>query len=268
MRKKRSRTNHNKDNSSSGKGSRQLRGEQQLAEDTMHQRREIPPLYPQNDRQTEAMHCFVNNQVIFLTGSAGTGKTELAVYEASKQWINGQVDNIIIARPNKTLGKDGGAVKGGDTEKLLEFVRPMLEKFRKYLGVHILKNNLRMDSLEGLFAEKRGIQVVPVEKIQGRSFDDRTIVLIDEAQNCEVSQMISCCTRTEEGCTQIIMGDPTQSAIGARNGLSFMLHLLERKPTDLAGVVKFLPEDNLRSGFSAHITQVVGEEYESWIKAK
>lgn len=254
----------NRDKVQDKREQKRLRGEQQLAQDRQEKSRGVIPITGIGERQKHALQNFPKCQLSILTGPAGTGKTELACNYASVLWDKGIVDNIIIARANKTLGKDGGAVKGGDTEKLLNFVMSMLEKFRKHLGANVLKNNLRMDEVSFLFEAKRGIQVVPIEKIQGRSFDNRTVLLIDEAQNCDIAQTISYATRAEEGCKVIVMGDPAQSAIPSNNGLDFLLKLLNNHPSDQAVVTEFLPEDCQRKGIAAHITQVIADKGHSW----
>ena len=109
--------------------------------------RKIPPLVAQNGNQKLTLKAFAEKQLVVQSGSAGVGKTELACWWASKQWLSGNVENIIITRPHKHLGDDYGAVKGNDAEKLLPFVMPIIMKLKRYLGTSILKNNFRMAGL-------------------------------------------------------------------------------------------------------------------------
>lgn len=228
--------------------------------------RMIPTLTAKTNNQKLSLRALTERQLIVLSGSAGCGKTEIMCWWASKLWLEGKIDNIVITRPNKTLGKDGGAVPGGDAAKLLSFCLSMLTKFRKYLGVGILKNNFKMEVLESLFSEVRGIVIMPLEKIQGMSFDDRTILICDEMQNADVAQMKAVVTRCEEGCQVIISGDPMQTAIGKRNGLVFIKKALEEHPTRDAEVINFTPDDCLRHGISAHLSKVFEEMGENWVE--
>ena len=242
-----------------------LRGEKQLADDKVRTRKEtkIKPLTAKNDRQKEFLKAMSEKQLVIASGSAGSGKTELMCWWACKQWLECKIDNIIITRPYKHLGADYGSTKGNDAEKLLPFCMSILNKIKKYLGVGVLKNNFKMDGFDNLFTEANGIQIVPVEKIQGMSYNDRTIILLDEAQNTEISQMKALTTRAEEGCQIICAGDPYQTALRQKNGLQFLEEVLQKYPTDMASVVTFKKEDVVRGGLTSHLVQAF-EEMGNW----
>lgn len=225
----------------------------------------MPQLTPKNYNQKLAVEAFKNKQLIVLTGSAGVGKSELMCWWASKLWMEGQVDNIIITRPNEGLGRDAGAVPGSDTEKLLQYCLSMLTKFRKYLGPSILKNNLRTNDMDALFNCRRGIQIVPLGKIQGRSFDSSTIVLADEVQNSDIAQMKALTTRCEEGCQLIIAGDPRQSCKKGPNGLEFLEDCLQNYPTQYASVIKFTEHDVERGGLASHMVKAFDKISDKWL---
>jgi len=105
----------------------------------------VQKLSPKNEHQAETIEAFKDKQLIIQSGSAGVGKTELACWWASKLWLEGKIDTIVITRPHKHLGDDYGAVKGSDAEKLLPFCMSILMKLRKHLGVGTLRNNFKMD---------------------------------------------------------------------------------------------------------------------------
>lgn len=213
-------------------------------------------LTAKNENQKTALRMFKEKQLIGLFGSAGVGKTELAVFHACDQWLRGNIDNIILTRPYQHLGADYGATKGNDAEKLLPFCMSMLMKIKRYLGAGVLKNNFKLDGFDELFAEADGIQIVPVEKIQGMSFDSRTIIIADELQNTSVAQVKALTTRAEEGCQILMCGDDRQTALRGKNGLVYLKEKLEQHPHELAGFVSFTPDDCCRHGISAHLTKI------------
>ena len=221
----------------------------------------IQPLVAQNDNQKLALKAFTEAQLNVLSGSAGTGKTLLAVWWACKQWLDGNVDNIIITRPDKGLG-DTYPTPGNDTEKLLIFVLPMLMKMKQFLGAGVLRNNLRMEDTDIIFNDASGIQVVPMAKLGGMSFSSKTIVIADEVQAATIPQVKALATRLEEGCQLIITGDTTQSPVkdGTENGLAYLERKLMTNPHELASVVKFTPEDSCRHGITAHLTRIFEED--------
>lgn len=223
----------------------------------------VLPLMAKSDAQRDALKAFTEKQLVILSGTAGTGKSELMCWWASKLWLEGKIDNIVICRPHTSLGNDYGAVTGNDTLKLLPFCMSMMMKFKKYLGFGILKNNFKMEVTEGLFQEAAGIQIVPIEKIQGLSFSSNTIILADELQNATAAQIKALVTRAEEGCQLIGAGDNRQSAIGGVNGLAKLEEALAQQPHEDATVIKFTPKDNCRSGVSGHLAKIF-EEQGNW----
>lgn len=227
--------------------------------------RRLPPITAKSENQKLALQALNERQLVVLSGSAGSGKTLLAVHHASKLWLEGKVDNIIITRPNKSLGADGGAVPGGDSQKILMYCMSMLMKFRDYLGPGMLRNNLRMEFEDSLFNDTRGILILPTEKLQGFSLDSSTVVIADEMQNTTVAQMKSLVTRCEDGAQLILSGDPRQTAVGKQNGLSFLLNVLEKYPTDYADVIKFTQDDVVRGGLAGHMVRVFESMGDQWI---
>lgn len=203
------------------------------------------------------------NHLYCLADLTVTHNTEIASWWACKQWLAGEVDNIIITRPYKHLGADYGATKGDDAEKLLPFCMSILMKLKKYLGAGILKNNFKMGGFDALFVEADGIQIVPIEKIQGMSFNSRTIIIADELQNATIAQVKSLTTRAEDGCQIICCGDPYQTALKHDNGLDFIEDVIYNHPTEYAEVVEFTKDDVVRGGLAGHLVAAF-EEMGKW----
>lgn len=222
--------------------------------------KKVPPLEAKSQHQREALEAFKTKPLVVLSGSSGVGKSELMCWWASKLWLEGKVDSIVITRPHQSLGNDYGAVTGNDTMKLLPFCMSMLMKFKKYLGAGILRNNFQMEAYEGLFQEVSGISIVPVEKIQGLSFNSRTILLADELQNATPAQVKALVTRSEEGCQLLCAGDKTQTALKGENGLAVLEVVLEKYPSEYAKVIRFTPKDNCRSGIAGHLADAFERE--------
>lgn len=160
------------------------RGNLQLVEDEKNSRqrkhKELEPLQAKNERQKEAFRLLDSKQLTVLAGSAGSGKTMLASYFASKEWLKGNAENIIITRPNKSMNGDNAAIPGSDFLKTLPYTMAILSKLKMFLGAGVLKNNLRQEMQDVLFNDVSGIQVYSMEKLNGLSFDDKTIIIADE----------------------------------------------------------------------------------------
>lgn len=189
------------------------------------------------------------NDCVFITGNSG--KTYIPAYKAAELYCDGLIDKIFITRPYAHLGVDYGATPGTDFEKLAGFVRPMLDTLKKAMGEG--KYNYCIDN--------EIIEVSPLEKIQGRSFDERCVIICDEAQNATRPQLVSLVTRIGEDIEYLsICGDPRQSIRNGYNALDFITDFLERNKISDVGVIRFLEEDCVRSGIVREILIALDKE--------
>ena len=116
----------------------------------------------------------------------------------------------------------------------------------------------------------RFAKIIPVEKCQGLSFRKRDFVIVDEAQNCEVSQIKALVTRPERCSQMVICGDDTQSALNKENGLEYLLKVWEEKQSllqNFQGVFRFEVKECQRKGIAAVYTGIFEEEG-AWTKSK
>lgn len=221
----------------------------------------LPNVVPKTDNQALAVkHLTSGKDLVVLAGNAGSGKTYISCWWAAKQFLDGNIDKIIITRPNEVNGKDGGAVPGTDLDKLRPLVAPMLENLYGFLGY------TRVESLLG-DAFYSTIEVAPIEKVAGRSIRDRTVVIGDELQLSQIKQMRSLTTRTEEGCQLILLGDPKQAVHGGENGLSYIVDTIESNPLELdemVGVVKFTKDDCVRGGLAGAMVRIFDDQGPRW----
>lgn len=199
----------------------------------------VPEVKPKTEKQREYFDSLRKNIITIASGHAGSGKGFCAAYSGAKLLAEGKIDKIIITRPYAHLGKDYGATPGTDFEKLEPFCKPILDVLRKHLG-------------EGYYnycINKQVIEIAPLEKIQGRSFDDRCVLIADETQNATKPQLMSLVTRLGEGVNFLaILGDPRQSIKREDNALDWLTRFFQRNPIPFVGIVTFTEEDCVRSG--------------------
>lgn len=139
------------------------------------------------------------NDVVFSIGPAGTGKTFLAVAMALASLRNNEVGRIILSRPAVEAGESLGFLPGDLNEKVIPYLRPLLDALGDLLTPEKLKN----------FTEKGIIEVVPLAYMRGRTLNN-SFVILDEAQNATITQMKMFLTRLGRGSKAIITGDDTQ----------------------------------------------------------
>lgn len=212
------------------------RQERKLAKtDKQHQRHAAKPLEPMNESQRFYMECLADSLQVFAVGAAGTGKTYIAARHATKRLIRGEVSRILIARPTVSRNKHKqGFLPGSLDDKLAPWLIPILDGIQEEVGkakVQLLRN-------EGK------IEIISFEHIRGRTFND-AVVILDEAQNCDLLDLRTFLTRVGEGTQIIVAGDPDQVDI-PDSGLRRILCMIEENDMD-ADIVEFDSRDVVRS---------------------
>lgn len=206
--------------------------------------RQVPPLQAKTEAQKHYMKSLKENIISLAVGHAGCGKSFCAAYYAAQLLNDNQIEKILVTRPYAHLGTDYGATPGTDFDKLLPFCRPTLDTIKKVLG-------------EGNFnycVEKGVVEIAPLEKIQGRSFDESCAIIADEMQNATKPQAISLVTRLGEGVNFLsICGDPRQAIKGGENTLDWLTKFFERNNISGVGITHFTEDDCVRSGIVREI---------------
>jgi phosphate starvation-inducible PhoH-like protein len=206
------------------------------------ERNSAQPLTPLNDKQQDYLHKLQTCNIVIAKGIFGTGKTYLASAYAADLLRKNELDKIIVARPYVQTGKTSGFKPGTSLEKLFPYVRNMLDTIRKRMGDGAYYNALK-DGLNGR------IEVQELESIRGRSFDERSYLLIDEAQQSTPEEMLSIITRISDNCTLVVMGDASQKDIHGISGLEWVEDFLSRNGIAGVGIVNFdNPDDDIVRG--------------------
>ena len=142
-----------------------------------------------------------DTDIVVVSGPAGTGKTYLAMQAAIKAMKAGECDRIILTRP--AVGVDDekhGFLPGDINQKMEPWTRPLLDVLREYYTVKEIAYML----------EEQVVEIAPLAFCRGRNFKNSWIVL-DEAQNCTVSQVKMILTRIGSGSKMVVTGDVEQT---------------------------------------------------------
>lgn len=201
--------------------------------------RAVPPLQAKTDAQKQYLRYLKECKINIASGHSGCGKSFCAAYYAAQLFNAGEIDRIIVTRPYAHLGKDAGAIPGTDFDKMYPFCRPILDTIKGVLG----EGNYNYCIEKGL------VEIAPLEKIQGRSFDEPCAILADEIQNASKPQVLSLVTRLGEEVSFLsIMGDPRQAITQGENALDWITAFFERNQIEGVGITHFNEEDCVRSG--------------------
>lgn len=202
-------------------------------------KRKIEPLAAQTETQEEYIRAIIEYPQVVVCGSAGTGKSYIAVRMALQMLEDGEIEKIILTRPNISMSKSLGFFKGSMEEKLAPWAVPFTDIMKEVLGDghfdYLVKSNV--------------IDIVPFEVIRGRTFNN-SFVILDEAQNLTISEIKCFVTRIGKKSKVVMNGDIKQKDIKESSGLAHLIYLVDKYDIDVP-VIEFTRFDIVRSDVCA-----------------
>ena len=213
------------------------------------------PIKTRTPNQKKLVDLSKENDIVFTTGPAGTGKTFVSVAIAIKALKHKQVKKIILTRPAVEAGENLGFLPGDMKEKIDPYLRPLYDALDEMLPADKLAK----------FLENNTIEIAPLAFMRGRTLDN-AFVILDEAQNCTRLQIKMFLTRMGPMAKFIINGDLTQIDLPSyqNSGLYNALNILTG--IDGIGLVEFSVEDVIRHKLVKQIITAYSNENKEKIK--
>jgi PhoH-like ATPase len=172
--------------------------------------KDIWGIQPLNIEQRCAIDLLLRDdiQLVTLIGSAGTGKTLLALAcGMRKVFDENAYSRILISRPIVPLGKDIGYLPGTKEEKLYHWMQPIYDNLEFLCSTTSGEGN-GAATLEFIMESKK-IEMEAVTYIRGRSLP-KMYMIIDEAQNLTPHEVKTIVSRAGKGTKVILTGDASQ----------------------------------------------------------
>ena len=203
-------------------------------------RRPIFGVMARNVEQTMAFDLLLDDEIklVTLLGSAGTGKTLLALAAGMhKVFKEERYDKLLAARPIMPMGRDIGYLPGDKDEKLAAWMRPIFDNLNFLLSTR----GTHLNQAESRTAEQRIDQLIssdklvlePLTYIRGRSIPHQ-FFLVDEVQNLTPHEVKTIVSRAGEGTKIVFTGDINQIdnpyLDSASNGLSYLVERMKGQP--------------------------------------
>lgn len=176
-------------------------------------------ILPLNERQAEYFDALRTKDLVVASGLAGTSKTFVACCFAADAYKSGVINKIVLARPAESKSKSLGFAKGDNTEKMMQWVMPMLSVLYTRMGKAVVD----LAIMDG------NIVLQPLESIKGMSYGKYTWVIADEVEDCTVEEIKSIVTRNG-GAKMTLCGDVTQSCLSANSGLLALMNIIKSSP--------------------------------------
>lgn len=157
------------------------------------------PITARTENQQKLVQAFDENDLVFATGPAGSGKTFIAIALAVRALKNKTARKIILSRPAVEAGEKLGFLPGEMKDKLDPYLQPLYDALQDMIPAAKLKE----------YMETNVIQIAPLAFMRGRTLNDAVIIL-DEAQNTTTHQIKMFLTRLGINAKMIVTGDVTQ----------------------------------------------------------
>lgn len=208
-------------------------------------------VYPRTQGQAEYVNLLQTHDMVFCTGSAGSGKTYLAVAEAIRLILTHKKSKLIITRPVVEAGESLGYLPGDLEDKIDPYLRPLRDA---------METILPPESVRRLF-EAGIVEVAPLAYMRGRTLNN-AVVILDEAQNTTCAQMKMFLTRMGENTKVFVTGDPSQIDLPKKveSGLMHSISILY-KIEDI-GFMELTAEDVVRNPLVKKIVKAYENEKE------
>ena len=204
-----------------------------------------------NPKHKQFYDCIKHSKtkIGFVDGPAGSMKTYIAVYAGLELLKEETFSKLVYIRSiAESAEKSLGALPGEIDDKFSPYAIPLDEKIIEIAGA----GTCNMLKQKGL------IEAVPVNFVRGLTFN-KTLVIVDEAQNLSRKELTTILTRFGRNTKYIVIGDCNQADVNKSGYKEIfnMFNTLQSEENDIRSF-KFGTAEISRSKILRYICSVLG----------
>ena len=167
-----------------------------------------------NEEQKEAKRLIIANQIVVITGQAGSGKSLVCAITALDFLLKKECDSIFVTRAAIEVGKSLGFLPGGLDDKFNPYLEALID------NLYQCKDKPIIDKI----IEDKQIKALPIQYIRGKTMSD--ILTVEESQNLTKGEVLAILTRLRKTGKIIFNGDLQQCDTKDNStGLTYLIEL-------------------------------------------
>lgn len=199
----------------------------------------LDKITPLTDNQRKTFYSYDEGKNLMLVGTAGTGKSFLSIYLGMRDIIEKKThDKMVIVR-SVVPTRDMGFLPGSNKEKSKVYEAPYYAIFGELFD--------RGDAYDYL-KNRNVVEFMTTSFVRGITVND-SIIIVDEFQNMNASELHSVFTRIGKNCRVIFAGDVKQNDLRVQrqdaSGFRDFFRVMDKMKS--FDVIEFTRDDIVRS---------------------
>lgn len=191
---------------------------------------------PLTDNQAAIEDAFNDGLNVMVVGSAGTGKTYVALALALRELHAGRAKKIVLVRSAVPV-RDIGFLPGTEDEKMAAYERAYAPIVNAVCG---------RDDAYGILKNKNILVFESTSFMRGLTWDD-AIVVADEIENFNYAEVNTLMTRLGENTRVFLCGDIVQTDLNPKSSGFRLLQSVVPRMTDSFATIEMGHDDIVRS---------------------